>query len=181
MRSIILALLLLLASGQAAFAQKYEANLNFEDRKAIVINNAPSVLELSGFEYGNTYDRSRFRLSTSLSWKNVSDKSITAFEVVILRFDPFNRPIRGGGTWMVTGKNSGDWRPLEPGQTSGDGLSSYDSEPVMTAIAYVRSIRFRDGTVWTADISGIRKDIQARLPDLKELGDVSPEKPSAGD
>ena len=79
---------------------------------------------------------------------------------------------------MVTGQNSGDWRPLGPGEKSGDGLSSYDSEPVLTAIAYVRSIRFNDGTVWTADISAITRDIQSRLPELKELGDVSPDKES---
>ena len=175
MRYILISVALALATPVVAQAQSFESRLNFADRQAIEINNAAGILELSGFSFGNVYERSRFRLNTSLSWKNVSQKPITAFEVVILRYDPFNRPIRGGGTWMVTGKNSGDWRPLAAGESSADGLSAFDSEPVLTSVAYVRAVRFQDGAVWKADIADIERQIQTRLPELKDLGEVSPE------
>ena len=148
--------------------------LNFRDRQAMVINNAASYLELSHFHFQNEVGERRDQLTENLSWKNVSQKAITAMEVVILEYDPFNRPMAGGGRWLITGHNSGDWTPLMPGETSSDGLISDDVEPVFTAIAYVRAIRFQDGSVWTADISQVQKDIRQKLPVLRDLGDVNP-------
>jgi hypothetical protein len=148
--------------------------MNFPERQAVIINNADTYIQLRGFNFKNTFDRSTTRLVTDLAWKNVSNKPITAFEVVILRYDPFNRPIAGGGTWMITGHNSGDWTPLQAGQSSEDGLLGYDTVPVLTAVAYVRAIRFQDGSVWTCDLKGVEKDIRAKLPVLKDLGDVNP-------
>jgi hypothetical protein len=148
--------------------------MNFKNRQAVVINNAVGLLELNSFKFENSYRQSRVRLQTDLSWTNVSDKPISAFEVVILRYDPFNRPIPGGGRWLIPGKNSGDWSSLMPKETSEDGLIGYDDEPVMTAIAYVRAIRFENGNIWTADTRKVEQAIRSRLPVLKELGDVSP-------
>jgi hypothetical protein len=77
---------------------------NFVDRKTVVINNAP-FLELSGFSFQNEYKDRRSGLNTNLAWKNIGKEPITVFEVVILRYDPFNRPIGGGGRWLITGNN----------------------------------------------------------------------------
>ena len=163
---------LLLALTAQAHAQAEK--MNFRARQAVIINNAAQQIELSGFKFANEFRQSQFRLVTDLSWKNVSNKPITAFEVVILRYDPFNRPILGGGTWMITGSNSGNWAPLMPGQSSADGLIGYGAERVMTSIVYVRAIRFEDGGVWTADISAVEKEIRQKLPVLKDLGTVNP-------
>jgi hypothetical protein len=162
---------LIALSGQA-FAQGEK--LNFKNRQAVVINNAPGQIELSGFKFENEFAQSSFRLMTNLTWKNTSNKPITAFELVILRYDPFNRPIPGGGRWLVTGKNSGDWTPLMPGQSSSDGLRGFNTEAVMTSIVYVRAIRFEDGGVWTADIPAVENAMRKTLPVLKDLGDVNP-------
>jgi hypothetical protein len=150
------------------------APINFKNRQAIVINNAPTQIELSGFRFENEYRQSRDRLVTNLSWKNTAATPITAFEIVILRYDPFNRPIRGGGRWMITGHNSANWSALMPGESSSDGLIGFDSDAVMTSIVYVRAIRFEDGSVWNADISFVERAIRQQLPVLKELGTVSP-------
>jgi hypothetical protein len=163
--------ILLLMLTEQAYAQNEK--INFRARQAIVINNAMQQIELSGFKFENQF-RSGVQLVTNLSWKNVSSKPITAFEVVILSYDPFNRPIPGSGTWMITGNNSGNWAPLMPGQSSADGLMGYGPEKVMTSIVYVRAIRFEDGGVWTADISAVEKDIRQKLPVLRDLGTVSP-------
>jgi len=148
--------------------------MNFKNRQAVVINNAAGLIELSEFRFENRFAQSRTQLTTELKWKNISSKPITAFEVVILRYDPFNRPIQGGGTWMISGKNSGDWSPLMPGQSSSDGLIGYRTEPILTSVAYVRAIRFEDGAVWTADIPKVEQAIRQKLPVLRDLGDVSP-------
>lgn len=157
-----------------AVAQIAEPGINFAERQAIVINNAQDKIELSGFRFANEYRDRRFRLVTNLSWTNKSDQPIIAFEVVILRFDPFNRPIRGGGSWMITGRNSGDWSPLMPGTSSSDGLIGFDDDPVLTSVVYVRAIRFANGDVWTANTAEVTRQIQGRLPTLRDLGDVSP-------
>src|SRR5262249_25693901 len=157
---------------EQAYAQAEK--MNFRARQAVVINNAVQKIELRGFKFENRYQQSQLRLLTDLSWTNVSNKPITAFEVVILRYDPFNRPISGGGTWTRTGNNRGNWAPLMPGQSSSDGLIGYRTEHVMTSLAYVRAMRFEDGGVWTADISAVEKEIRQKLPVLKELGTVSP-------
>jgi hypothetical protein len=43
-----------------------------------------------------------------MKWKNVADQPIVAFEIVILKYDPFDRRLIGG-RWTVTGRNSADW------------------------------------------------------------------------
>lgn len=75
---------------------------------------------------------------------------------------------------MITGNNSGNWQPLAPGTSSSDGLIGFSDEPVFTAIVYVRAVRFVDGTVWTFNQGEVEKQIKAKLPALKELGDINP-------
>jgi hypothetical protein len=146
------------------------SDVNFNPRCAIQIQNAPRQIELSKFNFYNTGQRSR----TDLTWKNVSDKSIIAFEIVILRYDPFNRPIHTGRRWLIPGRSSRDWSPLLPGQSSSDSLTKSRSETVLTAIAYVSAIRYVDGTVWQADIESAEKQIREKIPALRELGAISP-------
>lgn len=149
-------------------------NENFQDRQEIIINNAIQYVELSNFKFENRFDGNQTRLVTDLNWKNVSTKVITAFEVVVLRYDPFNRPIPGAGRWLITGHNSVDWRPLAPGQSSGDGVLDFEVEPVFTAVAFVAAIRFQNGDVWNADLSAVEKDLRQKLPVLKDLGNLKP-------
>jgi len=168
--TLIIALFTATPNVAAAQAEK----MNFRDRQAVVIDNASQLVTLSGFRFQNEYSQSRIRLHTDLSWKNTSSKAITAFEVVILRYDPFNRPLYGGGRWLVTGHNSGDWTPLSPGQSSNDGLLGFDDEPVLTSVVYVRAIRFEDGSVWNFDPKSVEKAIHDKLPILKDIGNVNP-------
>ena len=172
MRIVLFVLLLIGLTATGASAQTDK--LNFHDRQAVVINNAPQFIQLSDFSFRNTYSQSRFRLNTDLAWKNVSSKPIVAFEVVMLRYDPFNRPLSSGGRWLITGRNSGDWSPLMPGQSSNDGMVGFDAEPVLTSIVYVRAIRFADGDVWMFDRASVEKQIRQKLPVLKELGEINP-------
>lgn len=149
------------------------ANLNFSGAQAIVLNESPHV-ELSGFTFGNQYDDRRrdFRFVTRLSWKNVGTVPITAFEIGMVKYDAFNRHI-STQRWVVTGRNSGNWDPLPPGQSDGDGTTGlFGTEDVYTEFAYVIATRLEDGTVWRAEPAKIQARIRAALPGLKEVGDI---------
>jgi hypothetical protein len=173
MRTIVQAIVLVLV-GLSSPAHSQTAEMNFKDRQAIIINNVPQQIELRDFKFENKFVNTRFELHTDLRWKNTSNKPITAFEIVILKYDPFNRFIPGGGRWMITGTDSANWAPLMPSQVSGDGIRGYSEEAVMTSLVYVRAIRYEDGGVWTADIPGVEAAIRQRLPVLKDLGNVNP-------
>jgi hypothetical protein len=175
--SAIAIAIILAAAGTHAFAQADK--MNFGNRQAVIINTAVGMIELSDFKFDNRPAEYRHQLHTDLRWKNTSSKAITAFEVVLLRFDPFNRPLHGGGgTWMITGTNSSDWSPLMPGKSSSDSFVGFRAEAILTSVVYVRAIRFEDGFIWTADIPRVEQAIRQRLPALKDLGEINP--PSEG-
>lgn len=172
MERILLGAALALLVGTPAIAQL--GSENFPDRKAVTINNAQGAIELSGFSFSNEFQRSNFRLVTNLAWTNVGAKPITAFEVVLRYFDPFNRPMYDGGRWLITGHNSADWTPLGPGQKSGDGTIALGTSEAFTAIVYVRAIRYSDGTVWTSNQGEVEQRVRAALPQLKDVGTLDP-------
>jgi hypothetical protein len=167
-RLSICAPVLLLASAVQA-----EIIENFPNRQALIVNNCPHV-ELSGFTYGNQTGSSGTRFNERLAWKNSGTQPLVAFEVVVLKYDAFNRRMLGS-RWTVTGKNSADWRPLVPGDSGSDGTSSFGSEEVLTAIAYVRAARLADGTIWTANDAELVKELHRVAPGIRDFGDTKPD------
>ena len=169
----IAALVMAMAIHTPAMAQL--GGSNFAGRKPVIINNASEHLTLSDFKFENTYRDRSTRFVRELKWANTGSKTIIAFEVVMLFYDPFNRPISGsGGRWLVPGHNSANWSPLLPGQTDGDGLIGLGDEDAFFGIAYVRAIRFDDGTVWTSNQADVERSIRAELPQLREIGELEP-------
>ncbi len=146
---------------------------NFPDRKALIVNSCPHV-ELSDFNYHNFYAERATRFAQDLKWKNVGTQPLVAFEVVILKYDPFDRRLIGT-RWIITGKNSADWTPLQPGESNGDGTRSYGDEEVFTAIAYVRSARLQDGTVWYVDPAALATELKKAAPNLRQFGSLEPD------
>ncbi len=170
LRSILLALSLLAAICPIpVFAQ----DSNFPDRKAVILNTCPHI-ELSGFSFGNRYADRRTRFEQHLSWKNAGSQPIVAFEVVVLKYDAFDQRVIGS-RWTVTGKNSADWRPLAPGDSSADGTIGYGTEEVFTAIAYVRSARLADGTVWRVNEAQLINDLRKVAPGIRDFGSTKPD------
>lgn len=173
-RSVLLAAFAL-ASG-AAMAQAD----NFPDKKAIIINNSPHV-ELSGFDFRNTYADRRTRFEQNMRWKNVGSQPLAAFEIVILKYDAFDQRLIGS-RWIVTGRDSANWTHLPPGESAGDGTRGFGSEEVMTAIAYVRAARLADGTVWRANEAELLQKLKQVAPGIKDYGSVKPDaKPAAAE
>jgi len=154
-----------------------QADSNFPGRRALIVNNCPHV-KLSGFDYRNAYSAGGTRFQQDLTWTNIGAQAIVAFEVVILKYDPFNRRLIGT-KWVVTGKDSADWKPLQPSQSGTDGTRGYSDEEVFTAIAYVRNARLADGTIWKASDTDLLAQLRTLNTGISEFGDVKPDpKPS---
>jgi hypothetical protein len=151
----------------------YAAESNFPNRKAYIVNTCPFV-ELRSFSFENRYADRGNRFFQNMSWRNVGRQPLIAFEIVILKYDPFDRRLIGT-RWTVTGKNSGDWRPLGPSESSQDGSIGYGDEEVFTAIAYVRAARLTDGTVWTINDNDLLTQLRKLGTGIKDFGDVKPD------
>jgi len=160
------------------FAQEDTIASNYSDRKAVIVNNCPSV-ELSGFSFENRFRDSGNHFDQEMKWKNVGKQAIVAFEIVILKYDAFNERLIGT-KWTVTGTDSAQWKPLDVGESGADGLRGLDEEEVYTAIAYVRIARFKDGTIWRASDTKLLPLLHKAAPEIEEFGDIKPDpKPKA--
>ncbi len=168
---LVLAIGLLAPTATPVTAQ----DVNFPSRRALIVNNCPFV-ELAGFSFKNKYATGGFRLEQDLTWKNIGTQPVVAFEIVVLKYDPFNRRLVGT-RWTVPGRNSGDWNPLGVGQSSTDGTLGISDEKVLTAIAYIRHARLADGTVWTADDADLLRRLRALGTGIPDFGDVKPDAP----
>jgi len=146
---------------------------NYPDRRAYVVNSCPYV-ELSGFSFQNRYADRRTRFETKMNWKNVGSQPLTVFEIVILKYDAFNRHLVGE-RWTVTGMNSANWSALAPGASSADGTIGYGEEFVFTAVAYVRAARLGDGTVWEANAAQLLPELRKAVPVFKDFGKLEPD------
>ena len=146
---------------------------NYPDSKALIINNCPYV-ELSNFSFANRFEDRDTHFNQDMKWKNVGTQALVAFEIVILKYDAFNRPLIAT-QWTVTGTNGGNWKPLEAGQSDGDGLRSLGVEEVYTGIAYVWLARLKDGTIWRATDTQLLSQLHKIAPDIDDLGDVKPD------
>lgn len=157
----------------ALFSQAQARASNFPDKSALILNTSPAI-ELSGFYFENTSNDRRDRFEQHISWKNIGQQSIIAFEIVILKYDAFDQR-EVGSRWTVTGTNSANWSPLKPGESSRDGILGYGTEEVFTAIAYVRAVRFADGTVWRVNDAELQQQLRKVAPGIKDFGSVKPD------
>lgn len=179
------ALLLSLAAAIAVFVAPAlvsgQGKWNFPDRKAIVLDICPHV-KITSFSFENTLEGrvASSRNSFRYEWKNVTTLPVLAFELVTLKYDPFDEPITGARI-LVAGKNSADFTPLQPGETSGDGTTGYGHTHVLTAIVYVRAVRFTDGTLWRVDPSVVAAEVKKAAPRIKDAGPLVPEREKKDD
>lgn len=148
-------------------------NSNFPDRRAVILNVSPHV-EIIDFSFANTFSDRRTRFRQNATWKSTAQQPIVAFEMVVMKFDAFDDRLVGT-RWTVTGKDSADWRPLQPGATSTDGTIGIGSEEVYTAMIYVRAVRLADGTIWRANMSQVLAEAQKQVPGMRGLGNMEPD------
>jgi hypothetical protein len=144
-------------------------DISYPDRKPIVANVCPFV-ELSGFSFQNQGGH----FATNISWRNIGRQPVTAFEIVILKYDAFDRRIIGE-SWTVPGVNSADWRPLQPGDRSSNSTMGPNQEEVFTAIVYVRTVRLADNVVWTVNGGQLNNELRKVSPGIRDFGELAPD------
>jgi hypothetical protein len=145
-----------------------------------MVANVCPHLKITSFSFSNVHERSMDRFKTEYSWENTGDKDIIAFEIVVLKYDPFNRQLIGSRN-IFPGHNSATSRALKQKETDSDGGYSLGSKDVFTAYAYIRSIRITEDTVWNANPADIIASIKKQTPDILEPGALVPEtKPVQG-
>jgi hypothetical protein len=139
-------------------------------------------MKITSFAFENTLEGrvASSRNSFTYQWKNVSSLPVLAFEVVTLKYDPFDEPMTGSRI-LVAGRNSADFTPLQPGEASGDGTIGYGHTHVLTAIACVRAVRFTDGTLSRADPSVVVAEVKKAAPRIKDAGPLVPEREKKDD
>ena len=146
-----------LAVGVAS-SQEYNGR-SWPKRRAIVADTCPDV-KLPSFTFGNQ-NGDIFQMRCV--WKNTGQKEIEAVEFVFVRFDPFNRP---ESTLSVIGsKNAAQFIGVPP---DGEGLVVLElnsSQNTYTSVAYPWSVRYADGTIWSANPEEVAKIIKPLLPD----------------
>lgn len=170
MRRALFVLAPVLLSG-VAFGQKNQDYLN---RRQLIANVCPAV-EITTFRFEREYKSNRgFVFTGSVSWKGLSDEPVTALEIVVLKYDPFNRSMLGNRL-TFPGHNSANYVPLMKDETDSDGWSDY-SEDVFTGIAFVYNVRFANGTLWQAKDADIIAEIKKLAPDIVEPGKILPPK-----
>ena len=159
---------LVLLTISSATAQNSDNNDNYPDRKALVVNLCPHVA-LTFFSFKNDSGRH----SMKLHYRNVSQQALIALEIVVLKYDAFNRRLIGNDM-TVTGTNSANWAPLPPGEGGRKELIGNGREEVFTAIAYVRAARLADGTVWRVNDLQLLAGLRKVAPEFTEFGGVGP-------
>ena len=170
LRPLILSLLFVVVmQGQL----RAESMMSYPDSKALIDNNCPYV-KLTNFWFENRYERNSCRFVQSMTWTNIGGQPIVAFEIVILRYDAFNQRINGL-SWTITGSDSDNWMPLQPGYMGSDMTFGSTVEEVFTSIAYVRAVRLKDGTIWRANAQQLLERLRKVAPDIEQFGNVNPE------
>lgn len=155
--SLILATLALAVT--SAVAQDYD----YPTRRPLIVNVCPA-LKIESFTFKNAKT-----FQASFSWANVGTKDIVAFELKVLRYDPFNRAIAPART-QFPGHNSADYTPLKPGDKDNDGASWAEFQgQTFSAFAYVNAVRFGDGTVWHADPKEVAESMRKQAPEIVPL------------
>lgn len=147
---------------------------NYSNRESYVINASPHI-SITSFLYGNVeQNRGASRMQMHADWKNIGTQPVIAFEIVVLKYDAFNNRMMGS-RWVVNGHNSADWRPLNPEESSTDGIISFREEEIYTAIVYVRQARLKDGTIWKISESELSKEMTKVAPKISEFGSLKPD------
>ncbi len=137
----------------------------YTDRFAKTLDVCPDV-SLTAFDFKTAYvSDAGFRRSYSYAWRNKGAKPVVAFEIRVLRFNPFDEPLADLVT-TIPGHDSGNFSPLAPGESDSDGVREGSDADLFTALAYVDKVRFADGTVWRADAATVDREEKKAMPAL---------------
>lgn len=150
--------------------------------KAIILDGCPH-LQITSFKIGESdmENPPAKMYYFTYHWKNRGKQDVTAFEIVTLKFSPFNEPL-GINSFTVVGHNSMKHDPLKPGEEAWDGTGEVQEKKVhlFTALCYVRRVRLADGSIWHVDEKALRDAIKKGAPGIDPKEIAPAEKDSKG-
>lgn len=167
MKRFSIALILLASSyagAQDGSQSEAVASTKLPGARSLILQSCPA-LELTSYEWDLKEDRISERCRRYFGWKNTSEREIVAVQVIVLRFDPFNRsmlPMR-----LIAGGAAGQ-NMLKVGASSfavtydlGFDVSEY------TSIAFVSDVRFSDGSRWEFSEQSVLALLKKAAPELE--------------
>lgn len=123
--------------------------------KIIAQPDAPIAITSYSAAYRERTNYSQEGIQHSVEYRNNSGKVVDAVEIGLVSFDVWNEFLnRTGGISLET---------LAPG-ASKKGLwiaSAYADFSFLTGVAYVRRVRFRDGSIWSVDLNAIAQELSS--------------------
>ena len=105
------------------------------------------------------------KIKHAVAYKNTSGKEIVALQIGLAVFDAFNNFMDGFKAWStdtiaVDTEGNGEW---EQQPYAMFGFAKYG-----TGVAYVKAVRFADGTIWRADMAEVLTEMQKFENNLKK-------------
>lgn len=146
--------------------------VNGADPVAKIIDQKDSPVEITNYTakyiLGGQYTSEGIR--HSVNYKNRSEKTIVAIQFGLVSFDVWNEFLdRTGGMDLTNlvpgGESKGTWV-----------ANAYADFSFLTGFAYVRRVRFSDGTIWNADLDAITEELRKIESDFDVQELKAPEK-----
>jgi hypothetical protein len=125
----------------------------------IVITQSGAPLKIA--RYATSFRSDQITHSTSVV--NLTDKPIVAVQIGFATFDAFNDFMGAFTGWSIEN--------LPPGKEEKRGWSqkpyaAFSFERYGTGVAYVKAVRFEDGTIWKADMNEVLNDLRKFAKEL---------------
>lgn len=166
-----LALISILATGTVSFAQE----------SSVVIAQSGAPLEITKYKAAfdpetksTAYSRGHLdRILHELTYKNISSKEIVALQIGMSSFNAFNGFMGSFSGWStqrigVGVETTGSWDQSP--------YAAFTFRGYGTGVAYVKAVRFADGTIWRANLAEVLVELQKFEKELKREDLADPKK-----
>jgi len=157
MKKTVIALLIFTALGHA------ENSVILKQKTApLTITKYEATFEAESRErYNSHLDQIRH----AAIYKNTSGKEIVALQIGFAAFNAFNALMDSFSGWSITtvaadNEAAGEWAQHT--------YATFSFKKYGTGVAYVKAVRFGDGTIWRADMAEVLTEMQKFEKDLKK-------------
>jgi len=138
---------------------------------SVILKQKTAPLTITGYkaelelEFKGKFSRDPEQIRHVATYKNTSGKEIVALQIGFAAFDAFNALMGGFSGWSIKtvaadGSAEGDWAQ----QT----YATFSFAEYGTGVAYVKAVRFADGTIWRANMAEVLIEMQKFEKDLKK-------------
>ena len=116
-------------------------------------------------EFRSSYGSHADQIMHAATYQNISGKDIVAIQIGFVAFDAFNNLIGGFSGWSID-KIAKD--ATKDGKWTQTVYLAFTFDKYGTGVAYIRAVRFADGSIWQADMTQVLAGLQKFEKDLKK-------------